>query len=187
MTPANTAMSPQDVAREIARVCDHDFDKELAPLAERLRHADSTTAFAALFPFAAHSQDHGPAAPAAWLLRRVNPKCPITCRDAIHEMLTDWDVSIEELPFYLAEQFGIFEALAAVTELESMLAVQSQIATLGAIRYWLGCYQEMVNSRGRHSAQQIGTHEPPLPGANSDAPVLQTLDLLPDPGPGGAR
>src|SRR5436190_128401 len=112
-------MTPNQVKTEIERVCDRDFAKELAPLAETLQHIESTTAFRALFPFAAHSQENGPAAPAAWLLRRVNPKCPILCRQAVEEMLTDWDVSIEEVPFYLAEQFGVEAVRSTVAQLRS--------------------------------------------------------------------
>ena len=139
-------MSPHDVKNEIAKVCDRDWARELAPLAERLSRTDSTIAFHALFPFAAHSQDCGPAAPAAWLLRRVNPKCPISCREAVQEMLTDWDVSIEEVPFYLAEQFGVAEVLATLDELSPTVSGQRPPALIGTIRYWLGCYQEMQKS-----------------------------------------
>lgn len=102
-------------------------------------------------------------------------------------MLIGWDVSIEEVLFYLAEQFGIAQALTAVTELESMVSVQGQIATLDTIRYWLGCYQALLDSRAYQSAQQIAAHEPPPPASCSSTPHRRTLDSLSMPGSSDGR
>jgi hypothetical protein len=97
-----------------------------------------------------------PAAPAALLLRRVNPKCPISCRDAIQEMLTDWDVSIEEVPFYLAEQFGVPKVLATLDEIGSTVSDETQTTLLGTVRYWLRGYQEMQAASAHHDAKPQG-------------------------------
>lgn len=136
-------MTAEQVKSEIERLTGRDFARDLAPLAERLRQTESATAFRALFPFAAHSQELGPAAPAAWLLLEVNPKCPITLREAVGELLSDWDISIEEVPFYLAEQFGAEAVSQVVTELRSG-AGKTQRTILDTIEYWLGCYQSML-------------------------------------------
>ena len=58
-------------------------------------------------------------------------------------MLTDWDVSIEEVPFYLAEQFGVDAVRAAVANLRTIITDKDQIVTLGTIDYWLGAYEQM--------------------------------------------
>jgi hypothetical protein len=49
-------MSPSELKTEIDRVCVRDWANELAPLEERLRRADSTEVFHALFPFAVQSE-----------------------------------------------------------------------------------------------------------------------------------
>jgi hypothetical protein len=136
-------MTAEEIRAEIDRVCQRDWDAELAPLIERLRQCDSTATFAALFGFAAHSQTAGPAAPAALLLRRLGPPCPIPCREAIQEMLADWDISIEEVPFYLAEQFGVVQVRATVAELRSSQTEKMQRTILDTIDYWLGYYEDM--------------------------------------------
>lgn len=135
-------MTTNDVKSEIERRLNARPEEELADLLTRLRATDSGVAFRALFPFAAHSQDRGPAAGAAWLLRRVNPKCPISCREAIQEMLGDWDVSIEEVPFYLAEQFGVATVRETVAELRTICAETDQVTLLDTIEYWLRCHEE---------------------------------------------
>jgi hypothetical protein len=143
-------MTAEEIRAEIDRVCRRDWDTELAPLLEHLRQSDSTATFHSLFHFAAHSQDAGPAAPAALLLRRLNPPCPISCRQAVGEMLTDWDVSIEEVPFYLAEQFGVAQVRTTVAELRSSHAGKTESTLLDTIEYWLRCYDEMQEYRRQH-------------------------------------
>ena len=144
-------MTPEEVNAEIEKLCHRDWETELAPLIERLRQTDSTVAFNALFTIASHSQDRGPAAPAALLLWRVNPKCPISCQEALMEMLDEWDISIEEVPFYLARQFGISTVRATTEELLTTIAAERQRINLETILYWLGCYQEMLDYRNKHS------------------------------------
>lgn len=136
-------MTPAEVASEIERVFDRDPEKELAELADRLGRADGGDAFRALFPFASRSQSLGPAAGAAWLLRRVNPTCPVTCLDATRELLTDWDISIEEVPFYLAQQFGSPAVREAISLLRQSVSDKDHSQTLSTIEYWLGCFDEM--------------------------------------------
>ena len=138
-------MTAQELKDEIYKVCRRDWEIELAPLMERLRQLDTVECFHLLFQFAAHSQSDGPAAPTALLLRRLNLRCPISCRQAIEEMLTDWDISIQEVPFYLAEQFGVAAVRAEIAELGPSITDKDQITRLGTIEYWLSCYEEMQN------------------------------------------
>ena len=140
-------MTPAEVVSEIRRVFDRDPEKELAGLADRLRRAGGDEAFHALFPIASRGQSLGPAAGAAWLLLRVNPRCPISCLEATRELLTDWDVSIEEVPFYLAEQFGSALVREAVVVLRRTISAEKQLQTLSTIEYWLGCSDEMQASK----------------------------------------
>jgi hypothetical protein len=140
-------MAPEEIRVEIERACGRDWEIDLAPLLERLRKSNPTATFHALFQLAVHSQTHGPAAPAALLLRRLNPSCPIPCQQAIQAMLTDWDVSIEEVPFYLAAQFGTDQTKAAVAELRSENTESTQSKLLDAVEYWLDCYEKMAARR----------------------------------------
>jgi hypothetical protein len=65
-------------------------------------------------------------------------------------MLTDWDVSIKEVPFYLAEQFGVPHVRAAVAELRNSHTDMNQTTLLDTIEYWLRCYEEMQEYRRQH-------------------------------------
>jgi hypothetical protein len=112
-------MTPEEVKAEIDRVCRGDWAVELAPLADHLRFSDATETFHILFQWATHSQERGPAGPAAHLLWKINPRCPITCREAIQEMLTDWDISNKEVPFYLAAQFSVTCVKKIISELHA--------------------------------------------------------------------
>ncbi len=149
-------MTPAEVASEIKRVFDRDPEKELAELAERLRRADGGEAFRALFPTACHSQLLGPAAGAAWLLRRVNPRCPISCLEATRALLIDWDISIEEVPFYLAEQFGTAAVREAVSVLRTSSRDENQLVNLSTIEYWLRSYDEMQAAKAREQCAEPG-------------------------------
>jgi hypothetical protein len=94
--------------------------------------------FAGVFPLAAGSQTDGPAYFAARLLWELNPPCPLSSEEAVRAMLTGWDISIEEVPFYLARQFGDEELYATVQRLEAETADHEATVRLGTIRYWAG-------------------------------------------------
>lgn len=135
-------MTSEEIKAEIERVCRGDWDVELAPLADRLRFSDAAETFQILFHWAAHSQDRGPAGPAAHLLWKTNPRCPIACRQVIQEMLMDWDVSNKEVPFYLAAQFGTECVRTIISELHATSIGGEQLVRLDTIDYWLKKYQD---------------------------------------------
>jgi hypothetical protein len=145
-------MTAQEIKDEIDHVCRRDWEIELAPFMERLRQLDSTENFHPLFQFAAHSQSDGPAAPAALLLKVLNPRCPLSCREAVQEMLDDWDISIEEVPFYLAGQFGVLEVKAKVADLRLSCTDKNRVTLLDTIEYWLRCFEEMQEYKRQHGA-----------------------------------
>ncbi len=142
-------MTPAEVASEIERILDRNPEKELAALADRLFRTEGEKVFRALFPIASRSQSLGPAAGAAWLLRHVNPRCPLTCLDATRDLLRDWDISIEEVPFYLAEQFTSASVREAVAVLRRSFREEDQLRRLSTIEYWLGCFDEMQASKAK--------------------------------------
>ena len=65
-------------------------------------------------------------------------------------MLTDWDVSIEEVPFYLAEQFGVAQVRSDVAELRGSHTDKTQSTLLDTVEYWLRCYEDMQAYRGQN-------------------------------------
>jgi hypothetical protein len=106
-------------------------------LCERLRRTDGSEIFHALFPIAAEAQEHAPAYDAACLLFDVKPTCPIPCKDAIRAMLPHWDISIQELPWYLAGYFGEGAIRQALKELRGDLLSQQERVRLDTVRYWV--------------------------------------------------
>jgi hypothetical protein len=109
-------------------------------LRERLRGMESTAVFEALFPTAADAQWHGPAYRAACLLFVLKPACPIPCIDAIQALLPNWDVSIEEVPWYLAGQFGQDAIGRAIEQLGNGPLGHEQRVRLGTVKYWTDIY-----------------------------------------------
>jgi hypothetical protein len=109
-------------------------------LAKRLRELDCREVFEALFPIAADAQWHGPAYRAAALLFVLKPACPIPCKDAIRAMLPNWDVSIEEVPWYLAGQFGQEAIRQALEQLRQEPLDHEQKVRLGTVQYWTDIY-----------------------------------------------
>lgn len=94
--------------------------------------------FAGLFPVAAGRQEDGPAYFAARLLWELNPPCPLSREEAVRAMLAGWDISIEEVPFYLVRQFGEAELGTAVRQVEAETVEHQAMVRLGTIRYWAG-------------------------------------------------
>lgn len=119
-------------------------------LVERFHLVDAGELFRGLFPLAVASQSRAPAYSAAWLLYYLKPACPISCHQAIAAFLSDWDVSIEEPVFYLAEQFGVETMLATIEEMRPSIVEREQQSNLNTVRYWVGCFQEMLEYRARN-------------------------------------
>jgi len=109
---------------------------------ERLRGLDDTQRFEVLFPLAVKAQHHAPSSPAAELLRELSPVCSLSCEDAVRALLPEWDVSIREVPFYLAARFGLERVRQAVNHLGPRIASDSEKRSLQTVAYWLDRYEE---------------------------------------------
>jgi hypothetical protein len=105
-----------------------------------LQHWPQPELFEALFAIASDCRAHPwPAyAVAADLLASLDPRCPITCREAIVRLgRAHSEASLQSLPFYLVTQFGKHHV---VEEIESFIAAsdlsdtERQAAT--TVRYW---------------------------------------------------
>jgi len=113
--------------------------RRLPPLVAELRDADPNTVFQALFSYAIRAQGigHGPVAMSAYTLHALNPPCPLPVDDAVARLLGDWDISIEEVPWYLVKQFGREEVLASVERLRAVHTDARAVARLRTIEYWV--------------------------------------------------
>ena len=92
--------------------------KKYSQILELLRDVDDTELFHGLYPVAA-AKPYQPGIPgsiAGNLLYDLNPKCPISCKEAILA-LEEWFVSLEEVPFYLYLQFGFETLMTTCNEL----------------------------------------------------------------------
>ncbi|HLX70043.1 MAG TPA: hypothetical protein VKV04_10495 [Verrucomicrobiae bacterium] len=122
-----------------------DWDHELifCQARERLRRLKDEQQFHILFPIAVKAQDlRFPVCDSAILLRELSPDCPVSCEEAVRAMLPSWDISIEEVPFYLAARFGTDRVRRAVRAIESGTLSDVQKRMLDTVLYWLGKYDE---------------------------------------------
>jgi hypothetical protein len=120
-----------------------EHDDVVAHVGEELRKLTDEQQFRILFPIAVKSQGHDfPVLDAAILLRRLSPECPISCDEAVRALLPEWDISIEQVPFYLAARFGSKRVREAVRNIEQEATGKPEKATLNTIIYWAGVYDE---------------------------------------------
>ena len=73
----------------------------------------------------------------AYVLYALNPPCQLPPDDAIASLLPAWDISIEEVPWYLLKQFGRESILASVERLRAKAGDTSAIVRLVTIAYWV--------------------------------------------------
>jgi len=120
-----------------------EHDDVLARVGEQLRALPDEQQFRILFPLAVKSQYHGdfPVLDAAILLEKLSPECPISCEDAVSALLPEWDVSIEQVAFYLAARFGPARVYQAIASLEREVTDESRGGNLEAISYWVHVYE----------------------------------------------
>jgi len=74
-------------------------------------------------------------------LRELSPCCQLSCEEAVRRLLPDWDVSLEDVPFYLAVRFGPARIREAIAAIEPKLAAQSTKKQLRTVLYWLETYE----------------------------------------------
>lgn len=68
----------------------------------------------------------------ALALYSLNLRCPIHLKEALLQMHYDWDISIEEVPWYLKNQFSKEEIIKTIIELNLENDVRGR-----TILYWL--------------------------------------------------
>ena len=73
------------------------------------------------------------------LLLKIKPKPFESCEEALFRLLPNWNVSAEEVIFYLSEQFSKDVVILAVNSLKKGHLSESDTASLKSILFWLGC------------------------------------------------
>lgn len=69
------------------------------------------------------------------LLVQLSPPCPHVLSQVLPQLLPGWNLSIEELPFYLANTFGQDALLAALEEVDAQRS--PGYSKTRTVRYWL--------------------------------------------------
>ena len=123
----------------VARVAEAKAQRDLPQLLLDLRSVDPHVLFEALFPIATKRQEieNGPVAFSAYALHNLNPPCSIAAEDAFKMLIdNEWDISIEEVPWYLTNQFGSERVNQCVQQLQRVMIDDEACVRLRTILYW---------------------------------------------------
>jgi hypothetical protein len=113
------------------------YDQFLA-LCQELRKVEGKILFEILFPIAISERSDGANAIAGLALVALEPKCPISCKEAI-ELISNsrWDISNQEVPFYLVSQFGKWTLADAIRAfLKKSDITDKHKVNVDSIWYW---------------------------------------------------
>ena len=103
------------------------YNDRCRELCAQLRESQEQDVFEALFSYACLRHAPPDTSPdfAAQLLFTIRPACSMPCREAIWTVVTsEWDVSVEEIPWYFAYAFGTKAVYKVLEELEQIESVQ---------------------------------------------------------------
>ena len=132
----------------VARVAEAKTQRDLPQLLQDLESVDPHLLFKTLFPIATKRQgvENGPVAFSAYALHNLNPPCTIAAEDAVQMLIdNEWDISIEEVPWYLTNQFGPVSVIQCVEDLQRVMTDDEACVRLRTILYW----SALTPDRGR--------------------------------------
>jgi hypothetical protein len=73
----------------------------------------------------------------AYALHSLNPPCTTAAKDAVKMLIdNEWDISIEEVPWYLTNQFGPESVNQCVEDLQRVMTDDEACVKLRTILYW---------------------------------------------------
>ena len=76
-----------------------------------------------------------------WFLK---PPCGRPLAEVLRSVLGNYDLSVEELPWYLAEQHGKETVKAALAALSTESLTVRELRSLKTLDYWLDGYPQMI-------------------------------------------
>jgi hypothetical protein len=118
-----------------------DSAREFDDLVTILEHADRLELFWGLygvFTAKCHEPRRYPSqALAGSLLLRFRPPCPLPAYEAVRNVLLGWEVSVEELPWYLALACGEDAVWNAISQLDAEPLGERERLVLHTFRFWV--------------------------------------------------
>jgi hypothetical protein len=76
------------------------------------------------------------------LLLSLNPSCSIPPKEAIRELLHDYNLSIEEIPWYFARQYGKAKVLEILEDLDAEITCDQVRRSLKTWQWWLRAWKD---------------------------------------------
>jgi hypothetical protein len=115
--------------------------RDLSRVVDALRSFEARELFETLFPLSVQEQGIGkPVAASAYALHALNPDCPLELRVAVESLLPNWDISVEEVVFYLIKQFGTQAVVRTAGELSEKYPSGTSATLLRGVSYWAGIF-----------------------------------------------
>jgi hypothetical protein len=113
-------------------------ERSYAALRSKFQGQDGAAAYRVLFPIAVDYRSDGADGIAAQLLVEIEPRCPVSCEEALLAVASArWQVSDERVPFYLLCQFGrreLFETIGTLLAANRLDAKQAN--SVDTVGYW---------------------------------------------------
>ncbi len=134
----------------VARVTEAKTPQDLPQLLQDLGSVDQHLLFKTLFPIATKQQgvENGPVAFSAYTQYNLDPPCAIAAEDAIQVLIgNEWDISIEEVPWYLTNQFGYECVKRCVQDLQCTMTEDEVCVRLRTILYWAALTPDHVKTK----------------------------------------
>jgi hypothetical protein len=78
---------------------------------------------------------------AGFLLRWSARPCPLPIADVLLKLLKGWNLSVEEVPWYLVDQFGSQEVLERLQELIPSISSSEKLRRLDTLAFWVRNYK----------------------------------------------
>ena len=107
---------------------------------------DEAELFYGLYFLAVQNEFQTPAGFAVGLLYHLNPACQISCEEAIRALLSEWNVSTSDLPFYLVKQFGKARMRDAINQIRVGPLTKDEKVLLNTVEYWV----DLANDDGSY-------------------------------------
>jgi len=115
----------------------HDFDTAIAFIQKLITEDNQLEIFKILWNKSISAQYQNKYVYlSALTLYKSNMNCPLSLKSSIHQIIeSEWDISIEEVPWYLVNQFSKEAIIALLKEID--FKTQDQKIKLQTIAYWV--------------------------------------------------
>lgn len=137
---SNSPMSLKQNIKKIFKAVESRNQYEATYLQIRALSLNDSALFEILWPEAIKSQSiNRDVLLSALTLYHLNIKCSINLKSAILQMYDEWDLSLEEVPWYLVNQFSEIEVRNIINEISQKAEFKGKEVISKTILYWLNC------------------------------------------------